>query len=121
VSGNIGLIGLGLVGSAMAERLKANRFNVVGFDIDQAKCEQLEQLGAVTVDNPAQVAEQSDRIILSLPDTDAVLQVVEGPGGILEAKSLIKRPHWRNVSPGVMFLFWMLLFPVRAGKSEIKK
>ena len=88
MAGNIGLIGLGLVGSAMAERLKADGFNVVGFDIDQAKCEQLEQLGGVTVNNPAQVAEQVDRIILSLPDTDAVMQVVEGPGGIMEAKKL---------------------------------
>jgi len=84
--GNIGLIGLGLVGSAMAERLIVDRFNVIGFDIDKAKCEQLERLGGVAVDNPAQVAEQADRIILSLPDTDAVLQVVEGPGGILETK-----------------------------------
>ena len=86
--GNIGLVGLGLVGSAMAERLKADRFNVIGFDIDRAKCEQLEQLGAVAVNSPAQVAEQAGRIILSLPDTDAVLQVVEGPGGILEAKKV---------------------------------
>ncbi len=88
MSGNIGLIGLGLVGSAMAERLKADRFNVVGFDIDKAKCEQLEQLGGVAVNNPAQAAEQAGRVILSLPDTDAVLQVVEGPGGIMEAKKL---------------------------------
>ena len=88
MSGNIGLIGLGLVGSAMAERLKADRFDVIGFDIDKAKCEQLEQLGGVAVNNPAQAAEQADRIILSLPDTDAVLQVVEGPGGILEAKKV---------------------------------
>jgi len=88
VPGNIGLVGLGLVGSAMAERLKADRFNVVGFDIEKAKCEQLEQLGAVAVNSPAQVAEQAGRIILSLPDTDAVLQVVEGPGGILEAKKV---------------------------------
>ena len=85
MSGNIGLIGLGLVGSAMAERLKADRFNVIGFDIDQAKCKQLEQLGGLAVNNPAQAAEQADRIILSLPDTDAILQVVEGPGGIMEA------------------------------------
>jgi len=88
VSGNIGLVGLGLVGSAMAERLKADGFNVVGFDIDQAKRELLEQLGGQAVNSPAQAAEQADRIILSLPDTDAVLQVVEGPGGILEAKKV---------------------------------
>ena len=86
MSDNIGLIGLGLVGSAMAERLKADRFNVVGFDIDPAKCEQLEQLGGAAVNSPAKVAEKADRIILSLPDSDTVLQVVEGPGGILEAK-----------------------------------
>ena len=87
MSGNIGLVGLGLVGTAMAERLKADRFNVIGFDIDKAKCEHLEQLGGQAVDNPAKVAEQADRVVLSLPDTDAVLQVVEGPGGILEAKN----------------------------------
>jgi 3-hydroxyisobutyrate dehydrogenase-like beta-hydroxyacid dehydrogenase len=91
VSGNIGLAGLGLVGSAMAERLKAERFNVIGFDIDPAKNKQLEQLGGVVVNSPAEVAEQADRIILSLPDTDAVLQVVEGPGGILDAK---KTPNY---------------------------
>ena len=88
MSNNIGLIGLGLVGSAIAERLKADGFNVVGFDIEKAKCEQLEQLGGQAVNSPAQVAEQAGRIILSLPDTDAVLKVVEGPGGILEAKKV---------------------------------
>ena len=88
MSGNIGLVGLGLVGSAMAEVLVADRFNVVGFDIDKARCEQLERLGGAAVDNPAQVAEQAGRIILSLPDTGAVLKVVEGPGGILNAKKL---------------------------------
>jgi len=88
LSDAIGLIGIGLVGSAMAERLRADRFNVVGFDIDKARCEWLEQLGGKAVDSPAQVAEQAERVILSLPDSDAVLQVVEGPGGILKAKKL---------------------------------
>ena len=86
--GEIGLIGIGLVGSAMAGRLAADGFNVVGFDIDKTKCEQLEQWGGIPVDSPANVAERVDRVILSLPDSDAVLQVVEGPGGILEAKKL---------------------------------
>jgi 3-hydroxyisobutyrate dehydrogenase-like beta-hydroxyacid dehydrogenase len=72
----------------MAERLIADRFKVIGFDTEKAKCEQLEQLGGVAVNSPAQVAEQADRIILSLPDSDAVLHVVEGPGGVLKAKKL---------------------------------
>ncbi len=84
----IGLVGLGLVGTAIAERLLTEQFDVVGFDIDSTKCEHLEQLGAKAVSNPAQVAEQAERVVLSLPDTGVVLQVVEGPGGILEAKTL---------------------------------
>lgn len=90
MSGYIGLIGLGLAGSAMAERLTTDRFNVFGFDIAPAKCEQLKRLGGTAVNNPAEVAEQTDRIILSLPDTDAVLKAVEGPGGILEAEKTPK-------------------------------
>jgi 3-hydroxyisobutyrate dehydrogenase-like beta-hydroxyacid dehydrogenase len=84
---HIGLIGLGLVGSAMAERLTDDGFNVVGLDIDPAKCKQLERLGGQAVDSPAQVGERVERVILSLPDSDAVVQVVEGPGGILEAET----------------------------------
>ena len=88
MTSSIALVGLGLVGTAMAERLLAEQFDVVGFDIDSKKCEHLEQLGGKAVNNPAQVPEQTDRIILSLPDTDVVLEVVEGPEGILESKTL---------------------------------
>jgi 3-hydroxyisobutyrate dehydrogenase-like beta-hydroxyacid dehydrogenase len=84
VAGNVGLVGLGLVGTAMAERLLAEGFDVVGFDIDSSRCEQLKKSGGKAVNNPPQVAEQTDRIVLSLPQTETVLQVVEGSGGILE-------------------------------------
>jgi 3-hydroxyisobutyrate dehydrogenase-like beta-hydroxyacid dehydrogenase len=88
MASKIGLIGLGLVGSAMAERLMAERFNIIGFDIDPAKCGRLKQLGGAAVNSPARVAEQAERVVLSLPDTDVVLQVIEGPGGILEANKV---------------------------------
>ena len=35
----VGLIGLGLLGSAMYERLRAAGFEVTGYDIDPAKTE----------------------------------------------------------------------------------
>ncbi len=88
MTSNIGLVGLGLVGTAMAERLLAEQFEVVGFDIDSTKREHLEQLGGKAVNSPAQLAEQTDRIILSLPNTDVVLKVVEGHKGILESRIL---------------------------------
>jgi len=85
--GSIGLIGIGLVGTAIAERLLAGEFNVVGFDIDSAKRMHLEELGGKAVSSPAQVAQQVGRVVLSLPETDIVRQVVEGPAGILQANT----------------------------------
>ena len=84
---SIGLIGLGLVGTAIAERLLSSNFEVVGFDIDSGKRVHLEELGGKAVSSPAQVAQQVGRVVLSLPETDIVRQVVEDPAGILEAKT----------------------------------
>lgn len=86
MTSSLGLVGLGLVGTAIAERLLAEQFKLVGFDIDSTKCEHLEQIGGKAVNSPAKVAEQTDHVILSLPDTEVVLQVVEGHDGILKAK-----------------------------------
>lgn len=85
MAGKIGLVGLGLVGTAMAERLLGEGFDVVGFDVDSARCEQLEKLGGQALGSAAEVGEQAERVVLSLPDTNVVGQVVEGPAGILEA------------------------------------
>jgi 3-hydroxyisobutyrate dehydrogenase-like beta-hydroxyacid dehydrogenase len=83
----IGLVGLGLVGTAIAERLLAGDFEIVGFDIDSARCKHFKQLGGKTASSSAEVAQQVGRVVLSLPDTNIVKQVVEGPAGILEAKT----------------------------------
>ncbi|UCG60082.1 MAG: NAD(P)-dependent oxidoreductase [Phycisphaerales bacterium] len=83
----IGLVGIGLVGTAIAESLLAAKFGVVGFDIDSDGCKRLDEMGGKALGSAADVAEETDRIVLSLPSTDIVQQVVEGPGGILEADS----------------------------------
>jgi 3-hydroxyisobutyrate dehydrogenase-like beta-hydroxyacid dehydrogenase len=83
----IGLVGLGLAGTAIAERLLAGDFEIVGFDIDSARCKHFKQLGGKTASSSAEVAQQVGRVVLSLPDTNIVKQVVEGPAGILEAKT----------------------------------
>ena len=88
MTNKIGLVGLGLMGTAIAESLLAQQFEVIGFDISPERCHQLENLGGRPVSSPAQVAGRVERLILSLPDTDVVLQVVEGPKGILEAEPL---------------------------------
>ncbi|MHC4642658.1 MAG: NAD(P)-dependent oxidoreductase [Planctomycetota bacterium] len=83
----IGLVGLGLVGTAIAERLLAGDFDVVGFDIVSARCQHMKKLGGKAAGSSAEVAQAAKRIVLSLPDTEIVKEVVEGPAGILEAKT----------------------------------
>ena len=88
MTSKIGLVGLGLVGTAIAESLLAQQFDVVGFDISPQGCHQLEKSGGKSMNSAVDVADRVDRVILSLPDTNAVRQVVEGSSGILDAESL---------------------------------
>lgn len=81
----IGLVGIGLVGAALAERLVAHGYSVVGYDVAGERMAQLCSLGGRPADCPAELADGVDRVLLSLPDTAAVRQVLEGPRGILEA------------------------------------
>jgi 3-hydroxyisobutyrate dehydrogenase-like beta-hydroxyacid dehydrogenase len=85
VCAKIGLIGIGLVGTALAERLLAGGFEVVGFDVRQERCDELERLGGRAAGSPAEVAQEAARVVLSLMDTGIVRQVVQGRGGILQA------------------------------------
>ena len=71
----IGLIGLGLVGSALAERFSA-AFEVVGFDIDESRTRALRDAGGTVVEGPAQVAMQCQRVVLSLPTSDIAATVL---------------------------------------------
>ncbi len=81
----VGLVGIGLVGAALAEQLVSHGYSVVGYDIARERNDQLERVGGKAVNSPAEVAGGVARVLLSLPDTATVRQVVEGPGGILEA------------------------------------
>ena len=86
----IGLVGIGLVGTAMAESLLAKQIKVIGFDIDAERRAEFEKLGGESASNPAEVASQVEYVLLSLPDTTVVRHVIEGTNGLLEAKPLPK-------------------------------
>ncbi len=81
---SIGIIGLGLLGSAIAERLAAAGFAVVGYDIDGVKTRAATRFGMAPAGDPAAVAAQCRRVILSLPNSGVVEHVVEGPEGLLD-------------------------------------
>jgi putative dehydrogenase len=81
----VGVIGTGLMGTACVERLKAAGFDVVAFDVDDAKRALAAKLGARAAASVAEVAGQCETIVLCVFTTDQVEQVVEGKGGIAEA------------------------------------
>lgn len=82
---HIGLIGLGLLGSAMAERWLSTGHFVLGFDIDPACRERLQAAGGHVADSAAAVFAGCGDVVLSLPDNCAVRQVLETvPSQLLE-------------------------------------
>ncbi len=87
-SNTVGLVGLGLLGSAIAEVLIEQGFEVVGFDIDPDKRSEMRECGVWSADSAAHVGEAAEYIVLSLPDTAAVLEAIEGPEGICSSGSL---------------------------------
>lgn len=73
---SVGLIGAGLLGSAIAERLMGAGFGVIAYDTSEQQRDALETIGARAVDSACAVAQCCDRIVLSLPDSDVVRTVM---------------------------------------------
>jgi 3-hydroxyisobutyrate dehydrogenase-like beta-hydroxyacid dehydrogenase len=85
----IGLVGLGLVGMALAERLHAGGFELLGYDIDPHRNELLRQLGGKPASSARGVASACGRILLSLPDSDVVEAVLGDIGPSLAAGRIV--------------------------------
>ena len=68
----VGVIGLGLLGSALCERLCAAGFSVLGFDTDSAARQRCQQRGVALAEDAGGVLSSVSTCILSLPDSDVV-------------------------------------------------
>jgi 2-hydroxy-3-oxopropionate reductase len=73
----IGFVGLGLMGKEMATNLISEGFPIIGFDIDQAKVNAIIETGGGGIAAPEKLAAQSDVIMLSLPNSYVVDEVVK--------------------------------------------
>ncbi len=80
----LGLIGLGLVGTALCERFVRAGWTVCGFDVEGEANDRARRLGAQIADSPADVASRARLTVLSLPNSDLVQRVVEGADGMIE-------------------------------------
>jgi 3-hydroxyisobutyrate dehydrogenase-like beta-hydroxyacid dehydrogenase len=81
----VGMIGLGLLGAAISERLLAAGNSVTGFDLSAECVQQFKAAGGVPAGSAIAVAEQCDVVLLSLPDSKIVATVVDGLAKSLRA------------------------------------
>jgi 3-hydroxyisobutyrate dehydrogenase len=81
----LGFIGIGLMGEAMVERLRAQGWPVTVWNRDPERLARVLALGATAAASPAAVAEASDIVLMCVLHTDAVEACVFGENGIAKA------------------------------------
>ena len=82
----VGMIGVGVMGMAMARNLIAGSFEVFGYDPVAAAMDKLAAAGGKPLPSPRAVAEQCPIAFLSLPSSEALSAVASGPDGIAAAR-----------------------------------
>lgn len=71
----IGIIGLGIMGSSYARNLNKAGFEIIGCEIDDSRVAALSDINLTRVATPAEIAAKVDRIITSLPNAAAFAKV----------------------------------------------
>ena len=72
MKGVVGVVGLGIMGGAMARNLVADGWRVVGFDVDESRRTELGEGGVEPANDLVELAEAAPVIITSLPSATAL-------------------------------------------------
>ncbi|MCI3951980.1 MAG: 3-hydroxyisobutyrate dehydrogenase [Burkholderiales bacterium] len=83
----VGLVGVGIMGSAIAANLIKAGYHVVGFDVESARMQALAESGGVAASSPREVAQQADVVITLLPGVDILYEVATAADGLIAAKN----------------------------------
>ena len=79
-----GIIGMGLLGSAVASRLLKAKFEVKGYDIRPEQLTALRAQGLIAAPSAAEAAADADAVFTILPSLESVQATFFGPGGLVE-------------------------------------
>ena len=84
----IGIVGLGLVGTALAQRLRAAGYVTVSFDLRQEARNAFAASGGRVIDSLRSLSAAAFCVVLAVFDSADVLAVVEGEGGLAGAPGM---------------------------------
>lgn len=78
VTGPVGFVGLGVMGSAMSSHLIEAGHQVIGYDVAAAARDAHAARGGVVAGSPAEVAASARLVVTSLPSAAALAEVLDG-------------------------------------------
>jgi 3-hydroxyisobutyrate dehydrogenase-like beta-hydroxyacid dehydrogenase len=97
----IGIIGVGLLGSAVAARLLRGGFKVTGYDTRPEQVKALQPQGLQAANSLTEAA-GADAIFTILPSLESVEKIIVGPGGLIEtAPRSCTLIQMSTISPGL--------------------
>ena len=79
---SVGVLGLGLMASAMARKLLEAGFNVSGFRKQTARLSVLEEMGGRLVSSVRELPQVSEVVVSVLPTVESVQEAILGPKGV---------------------------------------
>lgn len=85
----IGMVGLGLLGAALARRFLLAGHSVLGYDLSVAARQSLVEAGGQAADSALHVAAECEMLVLCLPDSKVVASVIESVWPTLRPGQLV--------------------------------
>ena len=82
---NVGVIGLGDMGIALAKNIIKAGFNCSGFDLRQERLQLLQEMGGTPLGSPQEVGAQADAVFIMVLNGQQVYDVVTGDDGLLQS------------------------------------
>ncbi len=99
----LGVIGVGIMGSAIARKLLSAGYSPTVYDIRPAPMKKLIKLGVTASESPCEVAKKTDIIFIAVPDSPDVEEVMLGKSGVIEgAREGLTVIVTSNISPLVI-------------------
>ncbi len=78
----VGMVGLGLMGSALGDNLLKAGYRVLGCDPDGERTREFRERGGTLVASPAEAAGGAPVVVLSLPHSGIVREACLGENGL---------------------------------------